>query len=144
MKKTVSRSKQISNIRNAVYQLVGCIEDLKPEPIVTTKHDLETDLKKAEWLVNKVCISDVYAQNLYAALCNNDFVKNDVWEVLKENTWSCSWRTAGRLVAEIRNDGDYLDWYCSGIDPNNANFVGESIVTVEIKQDLLRLGWTVV
>jgi hypothetical protein len=79
------------------------------------KNNLEYDLRSTEWIVDKVRASESYAQNLYASMCNNDFQKLDVVEVLKNNTWSCSWRYAGGIVAHMRGQGDYIDWYCSGI-----------------------------
>lgn len=131
-----------------------------------TQNNLEYDLRSTEWVAEK-CQDRVYAQHLYAALCNNEFVKNEPWPLLKEEVWSCSWRHAGAVVANIRERGDYLDWYCSGmseyaynesdrpVDLSNLNleqvkrlqekqaFVGEGVVTDEIKQDLLTLGWVV-
>jgi hypothetical protein len=121
--------------------------------------NLEQDMKDARWLVDKVRSSDAYAQNLYAALCNNAFQKVEVIPILKNEVWSCSWRYAGGIVADIRCQGDYMDWYCSGIkgDPKEidyaaalaqgfdlAKYVSESIVTDEICQDLKQLGWVVV
>ena len=130
------------------------------------KDNLEYDLRSTEWICNKAKASDAYAQNLYAALCNNDFRKNDVWPLLQEKTWTCSWRYAGGIIADMRESGDYIDWYCSGIqysdgvkNPNDGegwsveqikryeitkNYVSESVVTDEIRKDLLQLGWIVV
>ncbi len=121
---------------------------------ISEKNNLEFDLLNTDWLSKKVIESDSYAQNLYAALCNNIFQK-----IGEESPWSCSWRYAGGIIARIRKKGDYLDWYCSGIfvpfseeelnqssqeNPNtNLNYVAESIVTEEIKTDLQQLGWTI-
>ena len=65
----------------------------------------------------------------------------------------------------MREDGDYIDWYCSGIKDNSKidddrfqqltkeqqeryiitkDFVGESVVTDEIRSDLAKLGWKVI
>lgn len=112
--------------------------------------NLEHDLKITEWMRHKVRTSDHYAQNLYAALCNNDFQKQDVWPVLSDETWGCSWRYAGGIIADIRGTGDYLDWYCSGMAGDdlgirpNGGYVSEGYVTDEIEQDLALLGWKTV
>lgn len=128
------------------------------------KNNLEYDLRSTDWILFKVRSSESYAQNLYAALCNNDFQKNDVWPVLKNETWACSWRYAGGIVADMIGKGDYMDWYCSGIlmpmsDEELAqsnkenqeeylykknNYVSESVVTDEIREDLFKLGWIVI
>jgi hypothetical protein len=126
--------------------------------------NMEYDLLTTDWILNKVRSSEHYAQNLYAAICNNDFMKNDVWPILKKQYWHCSWRYAGGIVADMRQQGDYIDWYCSGIknevsdeeftnmtkeqqeryiDYKN-NYVAESVVTEEIREDLLKLGWIVI
>ena len=39
------------------------------------KPNLELDLMKSDYIANKCISSDVYSQNLYAALCNNRFFK---------------------------------------------------------------------
>ena len=111
------------------------------------KDNLEYDLRSTEWILKKVRGNEVYAQNLYAAMCNNDFQKHDVWPVLKGETCSYSWRYAGGIVADMREQGDYIDWYCSGIrniDSEPNGYVPESIVTDEIHADLARLGWIVI
>ena len=114
-------------------------------------HNLEYDLVTTEWILEKVRNSDSYAQNLYAAMCNNEFLKyTEVWKVLKEESWGCSWRYAGGIIADMQQKGDYIDWYCSGIGDGLGNgdadgtkgYVGEGVVTDEIREDLHKLGWT--
>ena len=126
-------------------------------------YNMEYDLRSTKWICDKAKAHEHYAQNLYAAMCNNEFVKNDVWPILTDKRWSASWRSAGGIVANMVEKGDYIDWYCSGIgndwtdeDYNNAtkeqqekylyaknNFVSESVVTDEVREDLLKLGWIV-
>jgi hypothetical protein len=119
------------------------------------KDNMEYDLRSTNWILEKVRTSDVYAQNLYAAICNNDFQKLEVIPILKNQTWSASWRHSGGIVADMRQEGDYIDWYCSGIrndagydpDINIAfpnGYVPEKVVTDEIRADLKQLGWIVV
>lgn len=112
------------------------------------KFDLEQELLSTDWLVEKVRSNEIYAQNLYAALCNNQFRKNEVWPILTDDNWSCSWRYAGGLVANIIGSGDYLDWYCTGIinedTSSNFGYVNEGVVTEEITEDLKKIGWFVV
>jgi len=110
-------------------------------------NNMEYDMSQADWFVSRVRGSDDYAQNLYAAMCNNTFQKQDVWLVLKDAYWSCTWRYAGGIVAELQDKGgDYMDWYCSGIgakEGDYSNYVGEGNVTDEIAADLALLGWHV-
>lgn len=111
-------------------------------------NNMEYDMSQADWFLSRVRGSDDYAQNLYAALCNNQFQKQDVWLVLKDSYWSCSWRYAGGIVADFQGQGgDYMDWYCSGMgvkDGDCINWVSESTVTDEIRADLALLGWCVI
>ena len=128
------------------------------------KDNMEYDLRSTQWIIDKVKGDDVYAQNLYASMCNRDFTKNDVWPILTEKRWSCSWRSAGGIIADMQEKGDYIDWYCSGIRDakildddefqaltkeqqeiymRNKAYVGEGMVTDEIREDLLKLGWIV-
>jgi len=129
------------------------------------KDNMEYDLRNTQWIIDKVKSSEVYAQNLYAAMCNNDFTKNDVWPILTDKRWSRSWRSAGGIIADMQEKGDYIDWYCSGIRDSKIldddefsaltkeqqehyiqgkKFVPESVVTDEVREDLLKLGWIVV
>ena len=129
------------------------------------KDNMEYDLRSTQWIIDKVKADEVYAQHLYAAMCNNSFTKNDVWPILTDKRWSCSWRHAGGIIADMQEKGDYIDWYCSGIRDSKIldddefraltkeqqesyiqgkKFVPESCVTDEIREDLLKLGWIVV
>jgi hypothetical protein len=115
--------------------------------------NMEYDLLTTDWILEKVRESDVYAQNLYAAMCNRDFQKLDVLPILKDQTWSASWRYAGGIISDMRQKGDYIDWYCSGIGneehghgltgADGTGYVSESVVTEEIQNDLKKLGWIV-
>jgi hypothetical protein len=118
------------------------------------KDNMEYDLRSTSWICDKVKAKEAYAQNLYAAMCNNDFQKLEVIPILKDQRWSASWRHAGGIIADMRQEGDYIDWYCSGIgnedrgyglDHSAGNgYVPESYVTDEIREDLKQLGWIVV
>jgi hypothetical protein len=111
------------------------------------EYNLEYDLRTTDWILDKVRADDVYAQNLYAAMCNNDFQRLEVYPILANQVWSCSWRHAGGIISDMRESGDYIDWYCSGIfdeGQNASGKVAESDVTEEIENDLQRLGWRVV
>jgi hypothetical protein len=118
----------------------------------THNNDMEYDLRTNVAMLAKVRGSDVYAQNLYAAMCNREFQRNDTWPILTDRRWSCSWRRAGGIIADMRESGDYIDWYCSGMgglsyDPGEGRkegYVPESVVTDEIRADLLQLGWQVI
>lgn len=117
------------------------------------ENNMEYDLLTTEWILEKVRSSDYYAQNLYAAMCNRDFQKLDVIPILKDQTWSCSWRYAGGIIADMQQKGDYIDWYCSGIRNDGyqddldtvtpEQYVSEGFVTEEIEKDLNKLGWVV-
>jgi hypothetical protein len=118
------------------------------------RNNLEYDLRSTEWICDKAKANNDYAQNIYASLCNNDFLKLEVVPILKNDTWSCSWRNSGGIVADMRGEGDYIDWYCSGIGTDDSGYgldhrqatgyVPEGIVTDEIREDFKKLGWIVV
>jgi len=121
------------------------------------KNNMQYDLRSSKELCDKVKKYDNYAQNLYAAMCNMTWQSREFWQELKGETWSCSWRSSGGIIADMREQGDYIDWYCSGIgsqdtgyglsdhkpelDEDGRTYVPEGIVTEEVELDLNRLGW---
>jgi len=128
-------------------------------------NNMEYDLLTTDWILEKVRARDDYAQNLYAAMCNNGFIKLDVIPILKEEEWGASWRYAGGIIADMQQQGDYIDWYCSGIRDIGVyapadeavelteeqlerleitkKYVSEGCITDEIRNDLQRLGWAI-
>ena len=122
-------------------------------------NNLEYDLRSTEWILAKARASDSYAQNIYAAMCNMRWQRLDAFPILKDEYWSCSWRSAGGIVADMLEQGDYIDWYCSGMggldgdyDPaggetfeqwqTRTKYVPEGTVSDEILADFKVLGWT--
>jgi hypothetical protein len=99
------------------------------------KDNLEWDLRTSDKLCAKVKDDD-YAKKLYAALCNTDWLRLEVIPLLRQHPdkdmWHCSWRYAGGIVAHMREEGDYIDWYCSG---------NEGYIDPEVAEDLKELGW---
>lgn len=88
---------------------------------------LERDLA-ASMRIQDLCRSEVHAMLLYAALCNT------TWQHAATGVnWSCSWRSAGAVVAHVRGEGDYIDWYCNG---------GEGMVDEGVLAEIEQLGWT--
>jgi hypothetical protein len=127
-------------------------------------YNMEYDLRSTQWICDKAKANDNYAQNLYAAICNNEFAKFtqtgdriETFRNLKGDYWGASWRSAGGIIADMREQGDYIDWYCSGIgneeyghgldgtkpelDEDGRTYVPESVITDEIRDDLAKLGW---
>ena len=110
--------------------------------------DLEEDIKNDAIIMAKLQ-NPTYAQNVYAAMCNMRWQPQEVWSVLKDDYWSCSWRSAGGILADLRNcNEDYMDYYCSGIigedlaeSDSRFGFVSEGEVTDEVSADFARLGW---
>jgi hypothetical protein len=115
---------------------------------------LSDDITNDPVVVGKIIHDRIYAQNLYAALCNIIWYKEtEFLPVLTgNNEWSCSWRWAGGFVAGLgKRDEDYLDYYCSGIrdadhdgdemGDEGRTFANEGQVKEEIENDLKRLGW---
>lgn len=72
--------------------------------------------------------SDLFAGLLYATLCNVEWRRRDPNE-----SWHCSWRMAGELVAGLRGEGDDLSWYCWG---------HEGTIDEVVLAELAALGWT--
>jgi hypothetical protein len=130
----------------------------KFDDVASRVNNMEYDLLTTDWILKKVRTSDAYAQNVYAAICNNEFIRLDIIPILKQETWGASWRYAGGIIADMQQKGDYIDWYCSGMGGLNREFEGEETneqwqsqtgyvpegcITDEIRNDLQRLGWAI-
>jgi hypothetical protein len=88
--------------------------------------DLERDFGLSP-RIRELVRSDLFATLLYGALCNT------TWRHKATGAeWHCSWRSAGGIVAELRCEGDYIDWYCSG---------GEGLVDDQVLGEIEALGW---
>ena len=124
------------------------------------KYDLVEDIYRDDEVLNKIRSREDYAQNLYAAWCNMQWCKKELWPTLRQDPdkdlWSASWRGAGGIIAQFRKEGDYMNWYCSGMGGLNQEYEGEETneewqkrtgfvpeghITDEIATDLDRLGW---
>jgi hypothetical protein len=129
------------------------------------RREFEDIIKKE--LGDKIRADKEFAQGVYRSLCNIDWIHEPTapknWkEVLKHPgsdpdrskeehkrlwdeycerikgwTYSCTWRYAGGLVAEIRNEDNrdsmaYCNWYCSG---------GEGLVYEDFEKHMAQHGW---
>lgn len=119
--------------------------------------DLVEDLWQSKEFLNKIKTRKDYAQNVYAALCNMRWQPAEVFPILRDEYWSCSWRSAGGIIADFRRSvatEDYMDWYCSGMGGlatydeqegeeymTRQKYVKEGVVTDEIREDFAALGW---
>jgi hypothetical protein len=130
---------QITQEIEQMYENMRIEHAMKYESTVP-ENDLEYDLRASGVFKNKVN-SDSYAQRLYATLCNNNFFKGYMVEA-----WHCSWRHSGGIVADLRGEGDYIDWYLSGMrfdEDNSVELLTEGTICEEVQADLLTIGWRV-
>jgi hypothetical protein len=88
---------------------------------------LNHDIVKDKIMMTKVVRQD-YAVKLYGTLCNMRWKKDG-----SSKLWSTSWRSAGGIVADLRNNNEcYVDFYCSG---------NEHKEDPEVLNDLEKIGW---
>jgi hypothetical protein len=96
--------------------------------------ELDYEVQQSSALMNKLS-SYEYAQKFYAALCNNNWKKED-YDYSSTEPWAVSWRTAGGIASSLHHGSsrleDYMEFYCSGY---------EGYVDDEVEQDLHELGW---
>lgn len=70
---------------------------------------------------------ETVCREMWSALANVD------WKHSNGDTAAYSFRAAGDLIAAIRGEGDYLDWYCCGPVASVSERVAEALAAE---------GWT--
>jgi len=113
---------------------------------VVLKVDLSEDMARSTDVIAHLSTKSI-AIEFYNALCNVEWKKINalpedelIIEKLRgvdSSVWSCSWRAAGRTVAEIRNKAyntteSYIDFYYSG---------SEGVVTDLVRDCFKQMGW---
>lgn len=81
----------------------------------------------AELLGDRLRASSDDCCAMWSALANVDWRNQDGDEA------GYSYRAAGDLIAAVLEEGDYMDWYCSGPDGIVAEWIAEA---------LANRGWT--
>lgn len=113
---------------------------------MNNRANLEADMKLSKEVI-ELCANEEQAKDFYRALSNMQWRKINILsdderiiDRLKgeeQDLWSCSWRYAGGIIADIRNEHhgkseDYMNFYCSG---------DESLVTETVERCFNNLGW---
>ena len=97
------------------------------------KRDVEQELKDNLDVCRQIAKSETFAQHVYAALCNHQFYPHNI-DRLTYEPWSCSWRYAGEIIADIEQaGGDYMEYYCGG---------NEGTISPQVATMLQEMGWT--
>ena len=80
----VNSSPQRHTFRHGKIELEDVLRDIRNQDQLNLanpewqKNNLEYDLRSTKWICDSAKNTKTYAQNLYAALCNNEFQKNEV------------------------------------------------------------------
>jgi hypothetical protein len=108
--------------------------------------NLEDEMKRDKILIDHLR-DNALANEFYSALCNTrwrlivekseDIRIIDKLKGEEPGVWSCSWRYAGGIIAEIRSDHhgvneNYIDFYCLG---------NEGEVSELVRECFERMGW---
>jgi len=113
----------------------------------------DEDLKENAYACRKIAESELFAQHVYAAMCNQQYYQHGVDQTTTD-AWSFTWRYAGEVIADIRNTHlhekensdireDYLHWYCSGMGFLDGA-VDEGVVTDDVRKLFAEMGWDIV
>lgn len=78
---------------------------------------------------------------LGAQMCVDETLCREVWSAMANVVWknrdgaeaSFTWRAAGGIIADILEDGDYMDWYCGSED---------GVVSDRVRAAMTAEGWT--
>lgn len=119
---------------NKIYDMLESMT--KQQSIYTT--ELTKRISSSQSIVQKLKEDDVFAQNLYAGLCNIEWY--DITD--KTQTSLISWRRSGRLIADLRDKGEtYLDFYCSGSYRDTPPYLTEGHLTDEVQNMIQSVGY---
>ena len=127
-------SEQRYEVLSEIYKEINLANRRRETDLEWRENNLEYDLRTSDILCKKVK-SNAYAELLYAALCNTTWQRREILAVLKNDTWCCSWRYAGGIIADMREHGGYLDFYMTDLS------IELGTVTEEVRADLYELGW---
>ena len=121
-------SEESSSFKKALKRV---IESTKESEAARTPQRAFT--KSLEWdlcHLREKLESGRYAEKIYCALCNNEWMNAESGDV-----FSCSWRRAGEIVAYHRPFNEcYLDFYVS---MNGC----EGKIDSEVAEDMMKIGW---
>jgi len=149
----VARSMAVAHVRVEPLKRAGYWS--KPQPKDTRPQRCEgcsRFVKRGGWLCAKCASSPLSSSLSYsrfeqtiARLFRDDLKSgamngSELWSALANVTWrhgdsevGYSFRAAGDLIAALVENGDYMDWYCSGDD----GYVSDRIADAMSKE-----GWT--
>lgn len=87
--------------------------------------DFESDL--IEIFGERIKQDSIFCKDIYSALTNLEWVQSD------GTVYGATFRYVGGLIADIREEGNYMDWYCCK---------GEGFASDEIQEAMSMKGWT--
>ena len=90
--------------------------------------DFEKDLEKT--FNERMKADDSFCVQIWSALANKLWKHESMDD---DEEYSCTFRYAGGLIADILGRGGYMDWYCSG---------PYATVSDEIESGMKDIGWT--
>jgi hypothetical protein len=117
---------------------------------LSPKFNLGADIANDDTIVALLADGDVALQ-FYASLCNmrwesisrlpDDDKMIERLKGVNSEIWSCSWRYAGGIIADIRNEHyntgeSYISFYCSF-----TTAFAEGTVTELVRKHFERIGW---
>ena len=114
---------------------------------------VQADLWAQPAICKRIGTDEVFAQHVYAAFCNQKFIRVD-GSAPETEPWACSWRKAAEIIATIRNEfynktenpdiiETYTHWYCSGMGCLEGS-VNEGVVTKEVRNMFRDMGWELI